>query len=393
MSRLKQTPETNLIRQLSLLIGGLALLSGIFGFGSLFYYWDPTRVVIKRNVKSDPYVYEEINPRLLAIDFEGAISIRKPADVEATRARVVNAIWGGARLPSQKQPSLVTENFERTGGGDCQRYPDKRPLARRLDCSLGLYGGMDNLAGIDRIEASIYLGYKPVMAHFRPKKGNGRLVIYHHGFAGTYHEQSGHIRRLVARGYAVLANNLMAYGGNLSGDPQRAREHRLNAEFPMRFFIEPLIVGVNYGIKKFAYSSIDMLGFSAGGYVVQVAAAVDKRVRRSYVVGSPYPMLLRDSPKSGPDMTRVSSMLKASNYLELYILGSLGTNRRQMHIYNRFDRCCWRNTEGKLFESPVREAVKRLGPGDFRVMIDESHARHKVSSFALEAILKDMEAQ
>ena len=61
----------------------------------------------------------------------------------------------------------------------------------------------------------------------------------------------------------------------------------------MRFFVEPVVVGVKYARANFKYRSIDIIGFSAGGYIAELAAAVDLRIRRSYIVASPYPIFLR----------------------------------------------------------------------------------------------------
>ena len=338
------------------------------------------------------FKYEEIAPRFRAQDPASKITVRSGADFLRVRRNVIDAVWGSRGIPLGKQIASVERDAVRAGAKiDCAQRADKRKLALPLDCALDLYRDMTNLAAVDRLRAEVPPGYISTAAHFRPIEGNGRLILYHHGFAGTYHEQHRHIRTLVARGYAVMAHNLMAYGENLSGVPGREREHRLDAPQPMRFFVEPVVVGVKYARANFKYRSIDIIGFSAGGYIAELAAAVDLRIRRSYIVASPYPIFLRASPTSGPALSRYKPLLDAAGELDLFVLASMGKSRGQLQIYNRFDRCCWRNRIGKLYETAVVNAVRRIGPGAFRLLIDETHARHKVSKFALNAIIADME--
>ena len=85
-------------------------------------------------------------------------------------------------------------------------------------------------------------------------------------------------------------------------------------------------------------------------------------------------------------------LLQTACYLDIYVLGSVGAGRRQLQIFNRFDRCCYRNTLGKLYEPAVKKAVDEVGEGSFAVVIDETHADHKISEFGRETIFNDLAA-
>ena len=78
------------------------------------------------------------------------------------------------------------------------------------------------------------------------------------------------------------------------------------------------------------------------------------------------------------------------NYLETFVLGSWGEDRGQLQIFNRFDRCCFRNVKGLHYAPAVEAVVNKIGPGRFKVVLDETLADHKVSDFAIETIIKDM---
>ena len=83
-------------------------------------------------------------------------------------------------------------------------------------------------------------------------------------------------------------------------------------------------------------------------------------------------------------------MLRAANYLEMFVLATLGKGRRQLQIFNRYESCCLNNTKGKLYEPTVQKTVERCCAGRFDVVIDETHTRHAISPFTLDVIRRDM---
>ena len=140
-------------------------------------------------------------------------------------------------------------------------------------------------------------------------------------------------------------------------------------------------------------SYVDAVGFSNGGWAVSVLAAVDKRIRRSYPIAGGYPIYLRTGELKNQAQGEhfYYPMLKAANYLEMYVLATTGApSRRQIQIFNRFDRCCWNNTLGKVYEPAVKAAAAEAGGGRFDVVLDETHADHKISDYAIKLVLADL---
>ena len=160
----------------------------------------------------------------------------------------------------------------------------------------------------------------------------------------------------------------------------------------MRFYVEPVIALLNYIAASKSYSRIDMTGFSAGGWITTLAAAADTRIGRSVTVAGGYPLYLRVGAfkNQSPPPQFHQPLLRAANYLEMYVLAGAGKERGMTQIFNRYDRCCYRNTLGKLYEPAVRDAVAQAGEGGFDVLIDESHADHKVSDWAIARILEKL---
>ncbi len=164
------------------------------------------------------------------------------------------------------------------------------------------------------------------------------------------------------------------------------------ADHPIRFYVEPIVVVLNYASKTGGYDSFDIIGFSAGGWTAGIAAAVDLRLRYAYSVAGGYPLYLRagvHKNQSAPPQL-YGPLVRAANYLDMYVLAAAGLGRRFLQVFNRFDRCCFANTLGRLYEPAVKAAVKDVNAGGaFTVLIDETHADHKVSKWAIDQIFND----
>ena len=359
----------------------------------LLRQWDPTYLIWKRWKEFDKYRYEEIHPRFLETKPIDLIRIKTAKDATRIRHDLIFSIWEREGAPISKQPASVDKNFPLAASG-----PNSAEWK--------FYTGIDNLASVDVIHIPVgkkEFGYVSRAFHFHPKKGDNRLLIYHngHGGTGTFHDKKERIAELIEAGYAVIALNLPAYGRNRIGEWRLKRFGRylLGAwrlldlvERPMRFWIEPVFVTVNYAHRAYAYASIDMIGFSAGGWLTTVAAAVDPRIRRSYPIAGGYPLYLRsgEEHKQSPRPQYHAPLIRAANYLEMYVLAAFEGNRRQLQIFNRFDRCCYANTKGKLYEAAIKTVLADIKGGNFNVLLDETHPRHTISKFAMKALLRDL---
>ena len=340
--------------------------------------YDPVRVPYRRWKAESPYKYEEVDPRYLKTDPAKLITVHSAEEAERMRAALIDVIWGPEGLPRNKQPASVEPGY-----------------------SDPAFEGMENLAGIDRVRVEMDHGIYSVAYHFQPLRANGRMVLYHHGYAGDVRDMAGLIGALVAEGYNVIALNFLGYGENWAygeiyypkwGWYETTVHRLLNLEkHPLKFFIEPAVVAMNYA-ETLGFSYTDMIGLSAGGWTTEMVASVDTRIRRSYPVAGSYPLYLRSNAEANqsPPPQYDPKLLQTADYLDIYVLGAAGAGRRQLQIFNRFDRCCYRNILGRLYEPAVKAAVSEIGKGSFAVLIDETHADHKISEFGRAAILKDL---
>ncbi len=357
-------------------IGLLAILGLIGGAGYyLTHNVDWVRIHYKRFKAKTPYVFDEIAPNLKKTDPSKLIRIASRDSADRIRGDLIGAIWGPSGLPATALP----EAFSGAAPGALQE--------------------ISGIASIRTLRITVDLGYAAYIYMLLPARPNGRLVIYQHGYAGTVEAMTALFGRLIAEGYTVAASNYPEYGPNRFPylNLERFGWYSLSHDRivsvhpkPMRFYIEPVVALLNEMEKDGAFRRIDMVGFSAGGWIATVAAAVDPRIAHTITVAGGYPIYLRvmNFERESPRPQFYPPLLQAANYLEMYVLAAAGEARALTQIFNRYDRCCYRNTVARLYEPAVRKATQSVGPGGFRVLIDETHADHKVSDWAIERIIE-----
>jgi len=328
-------------------------------------YVDSVRIQYKRLTADSAYVYDEIDPRYLETDPAGLIAVRNPAALSAARGRLAAAIWG----------------------------PDGAGADRRAEAAgpatLPSFADTPNLDRIEELTASVYDSTAHAF-HLAPRRGNGELVVYSHGYAGTFQMHAGHFKRLIAAGYGVLAFNYPGYGkGTFPG--YYVHQRYLTAEpYPLRILVEPIVMGLNRVLDDGEYDRVHMMGFSAGGWLTSLIAAVDPRISTSIAVAGVYPLYLHAGLERQPPPEQVHPpLVAAAGYLDLFVMASAGSGRGQLQIFNRYDRCCYRNRKGKLYETAVQDAVDGVGlGGGFEVWIDESHPHHHISDWAMDVVME-----
>jgi pimeloyl-ACP methyl ester carboxylesterase len=358
---------------------GILVVAGILGAAGYYltHNVDWARVYYKRLKAPNPYAFEEIDPQYRETDPAKLIRIDSADRAAEIRTALTGVILGPGIGPQDVPPAVAT--------------PGGTPSALA-----------DLAASATRLEIPVDLGYTAHAYLLDAEKPNGRLVIYQNGYAGTVSEMTPLIAAYLRHGFSVLALDYPGYGENNMGRAwsdrfgwyELSHDHIVDIHpQPMRFYVEPVIVALNFATARTSFSRIDMTGFSAGGWITTLTAAIDPRIRYSVAVAGGYPLYLRVAAfeNQSPPPQLHQPLLQAANYLEMYALAGWGPGRGLTQIFNRFDRCCYRNTLGKLYEAAVRDAVGRAGEGGFEVLIDETHADHKVSDWAIDRILERLD--
>ena len=291
-------------------------------------------------------------------------------------------------------------------------FPYKRmPDSVEFDVDDDKFSNITNLKQIDRISVIMDYGITSTFYHFHPIESNNKLMVYHHGHQGDFSSASNTIGFFVENGYSVMAFDMPMTGRNNrptieleTGEEIQLDHNKLkflkskDGSSPVKFFVEPVAIGLNYA-EKFNYDSVSMIGLSGGGWTTVLYSAIDPRVYRSYPVAGSLPLVFRNTDfnplhanaEFGDYEQNLPELYYGiADYTDLYILGSYGDGRLQLQIFNENDPCCFSDGDRSLqYMYYVKYILNSLGKGSFDVWTDSSHNEHKISDVALSFILKE----
>ena len=390
--------------QLSRLFDGLGLALSIGAVLALLYYWDPVRVVIKRLAPGADARFEVIPAGMAALPVSEWLTVGDADAVRQRRARLTARIFKTPDLPRDLMPQRVVRDVEKNPGPHHECLSPTGPaivrllsrtdtiIMRALACEATYYRDWGNLAGIDELTGYLSKNWRPYsIAYFRPKTANGHLILYQQGLAATYHDQHRMIEAWVEDGYTVAAMNMPGYGDNTCYDWRRycsgpLMDARFATDLGAAFL--PPVIAVNYALAQHPFNRIVMIGVSSGAWITLLNAAIDPRIDVSFPVAGVLPLaLLRGKEESAREI--VEGLTDIAGVLDLAVMGADRPGRRQVQIFNRFDRCCFYGLRPTLYAGLLAETARNLG-GGHQVLFDETHARHKISRWAAKRIIEAM---
>jgi hypothetical protein len=359
----------------------LAMLYGMAAHKFQLPPYDFVNAAFKHILVRTPKEYLETPKEYLKTDVAQLISIRQQQDVSRLRRELIALLWGNPGIPSAL-PSAVDNDVTDT------RYND-----------------ISSLSKIDKLSIVMEFGLESHVYHFIPKAPNNKVVLYHQGHEGDFYKSKVQIKRFLDSGYSVAAFSMPLLGLNNQPTVQLLRLGKLKLTshdhmkflspengHPVKYFVEPVVLLLNYIEKNFDYSSVSMVGISGGGWTTTLAAAIDTRIEKSFPVAGSYPIYLRSNSQRdwGDYEQTVPEIYRTVNYLELYILGSYGLHRKQLQIINQYDACCFAGTKSETYKDIVRERVLELGTGEFELFLDATHREHLISKAAMSRILDEL---
>ena len=326
----------------------------------------------------------------LDTDLNKVISIHNSGEAALKRAGLVSFIWGPNGLPKEL-PAKVEPGIQ-----------DER------------YADLSNLKQIDRLTINMEWQLASTVYHFIPTQGNNKLLIYHGGHDGDFIVAKELIDFFLKNGFSVMAfsmpletpNNrpvvdLEGIGKIQLSFHEQLKLLKMKSGHPIQLFLTPVSIALNH-VQPLGYTSTYMTGVSGGGWTTTMYAAVDPRITRSYPVAGTLPLHLRGDKNRSNTAQRaadwgdyeqtIPELNSVANYLDLYILGSFGENRKQLQILNKNDPCCFAGEAFRTYEGVVNDRVRALGGGTFAVYLDTSNKMHSISSDALTTMLDDINA-
>jgi hypothetical protein len=84
------------------------------------------------------------------------------------------------------------------------------------------------------------------------------------------------------------------------------------------------------------------------------------------------------------------ALVQAASYAEMFVMAAHGEGRGQIQFFGQYDRCCQNNRIADLYAPAVADKVKALGPGSFKVHINDTSPDHTINPDYVTGILDDL---
>ena len=326
----------------------------------------------------------ENNQFIIQADLDSLIEIDDRSDIDQKRNDLIEFFWnvGSLHRPQSAEQLLEVES----------------------DISDSRYDDFQNLKQIDKLTIEMEYGINSVSYLLLPEESNEKLILYHHGHDGDFLLGKDTIQFFLERNFTVLAMTMPLVGMNnqptveidgigemklISHDQFRFLEK--NSFNPMKLFIHPIQVSLNFLEKEYDFKRYSIIGLSGGGWTGIVYSAIDDRISDSFSVASSMPFYLRVDERDIGDYEQTNiDLYKISNYLELYVLAAYGDDRKHIQIFNKNDPCCYSGIGYESYEFFIKDKLVKLGKGSFQILIDDTHNEHKISDTMLEYIRKNI---
>ena len=324
------------------------------------------------------------NQFIIQNDLDSLIKINNESDVDEKKNHLIEFFWN-------------VESLDRV------KYSGQLPQVE-FDIFDSRYDNFQNLKRIDKLTVEMEYGINSVSYLLVPEESNKKLILYHHGHDGDFILGKDTIQFFLERNFTVLAMTMPLIGMNnqpiveidgfgemklISHEQFRLLEK--NKFNPMKLFIHPIQVSLNFLEKEYDFKRYSIIGISGGGWTGLVYSAIDDRISDSFSVASSIPFYLKVEQRDMGDYEQMNiDLYKITNYLELYVLAAYGDDRKHIQIFNKNDSCCYSGNGYESYEFFIKDKLVKLGKGSFEIFIDDTHYGHKISESTLSLILEKL---
>ena len=163
--------------------------------------------------------------------------------------------------------------------GSFQRVKDKAQLPEvETDISDSNYQDFQNLKRIDRLTVEMEYGINSISYLFIPEQSNEKLILYHQGHGGDFLLGKSTIQFFLDRNFTVFAmampllvmNNqpvveIDGLGKIKLNSHNQLRLLEANNFNPMKLFLDPIQINLNFLDKEYNFKRYSMIGLSGGG--------------------------------------------------------------------------------------------------------------------------------
>ena len=331
------------------------------------------------------------------------MTLTSPDQAEAKRAEINTAIFGVDHVPYMQPFSVTSSPLPCCGEDQISAFGRAPSMAQWLSYRFYVptHGG-----SYPYIVTNIYYARFPgssclAIVNFGH---NGGLFKYPgHYYSSAFDEPSANdlIKRLAAIPCDLLINSMLLNGGNkyflsylgYGNDDSTIQIHNIVGTTeslappigtPEQYFILPALSAIDYALAQRSYSKVMTTGYSGGGWISSILAALETRITHSYAVAGSSPVEYWPSSTFGDwEQSHVPV-----SYFDLYAL-SAAEDRRSVLMYNGLDACCFSWT---TFVSPwAAEFASALSdwPGRFSIVVDGAAVIHQISPDMATVIISD----
>jgi hypothetical protein len=311
--------------------------------------------------------------------FQERIRIKDKNDIDTLKKILINKIWQTDKIPTNIKPFKIEKNSN---------------IKHQFNPNL--------IEGIDRITIVTNEVISSNISIIKPQSlVKHEAMIYHNGHGEDPEIEIRCINRLLEEGYMVIRihmplkgeNEIPVYNFKLMGNIKIENHKILNYfQNPYPSYFSPISGSINYVKEAYNIQIFHIMGISGGGWVAQLYAAMDTTILRSYSIAGSVPIEYRFfSPYDWGDAEQHDHRIFAHvSYPEIYVLGSNGKHRSQVHILNQYDPCCFKAEAGKYYKKAICEKINYLKSGEFIFLADSTEKSHTISEYALNYIIEHL---
>jgi len=305
------------------------------------------------------------------------INFKNESDILEKRTELINLIWKSNDLPNEF-PSSVESNF------DDIRYND-----------------LKNLKAIEKINIEMKNSVNSIVYLFLAEQSNQKLFIYHQGHGGDFYHGKQTIQKLLNSGFSVAAFSMPLHGMN--SQPEIEFENIGKIKFfkhnqfvlleeddfsTLSYFFSPINTTLNYLSENYGFTDYYMTGISGGGWTSTIYPAIDTRISKSFPVAGTSPLSLRNVIDDVGDYEQFHpELFSITNYFQIYVMSSYGSDREFVQIFNKYDTCCFFDESYEIYGETLQNFVHENNYGKFTLIVDDTHKEHKISDFILDLII------